>query len=459
MTEFFDPLAPEGLPEPVLSDRTPPRGSTAKLIAEAAAPLRVVHDPAFTSYFDRFGSARVVLLGASTHGTSEFYEARAAITRRLVEQCGFNIVALEADWPDVRAVDRYVRHRGKSPNAQPVFQRFPAWMWRNAEFEGFMEWMRDHNRFRAADRRVSVHGLDIYSLDAALRAVIEYLDQVDPEAAATARARYGRLAPWVEDPQADARQALTGGYARREPEVNALLQELLEKRLHYEFLNEEAFLDATTNAKVLADAEAYFRATFFGQAEAWNLRTQHMMETLGAILEARGADSKAVVWAHNALVGDARAAAMGREQGQISLGQLVREGFGDDASALVGLGVGFGAVACASDWGAPMEIKPIYVPPPESYERLAWESGVRAFMLDLRPGWVDEELRRRLSEPRPERFIGVIYRPETERLAHYGSCVLPDQYDAYVWFERSHPVGPLTTELGKGAPETYPFGL
>ena len=287
MTEFFDPLAPEGLPEPVLSDRTPPRGSTAKLIAEAAAPLRVVHDPAFTSYFDRFGSARVVLLGASTHGTSEFYEARAAITRRLVEQCGFNIVALEADWPDVRAVDRYVRHRGKSPNAQPVFQRFPAWMWRNAEFEGFMEWMRDHNRFRAADRRVSVHGLDIYSLDAALRAVIEYLDQVDPEAAATARARYGRLAPWVEDPQADARQALTGGYARREPEVNALLQELLEKRLHYEFLNEEAFLDATTNAKVLADAEAYFRATFFGQAEAWNLRTHHMMETLGAILEAR----------------------------------------------------------------------------------------------------------------------------------------------------------------------------
>jgi len=436
----------------------PPGGSTARLIADAAEPLLSIDNPAFTRVFDRFAAARVVLLGEATHGTSEFYEARAAITRRLVEQHGFDLVALEADWPDARAVDRYVRHRGKRPDAQPVFRRFPTWMWRNAEFEGFVEWMRDHNRFRTVDERLTVLGLDLYSLDASMRAVIDYLDQVDPQAAAVARERYGCLTPWVEDPQAYGRRAFTSGYARCEPAVNAMLQDLLEKRLEYARLDEEGFLDATANARLAADAEGYFRAIFFGRAEAWNLRDRHMMDTLNLILETRGVDSKAVVWAHNSHVGDARATAMGRDQGEINLGQLARERFGE-AAVLIGFGTDLGAVACASDWDGPMEVKRLNPSLAETYERLAWDSDVPAFLLDLRPGVVDEELRRRLSEPRPERFIGVIYRPETERISHYASCVLPEQFDAYVWFDQTHPVRPLPADPRKGAPDTYPFGL
>ncbi|HEY3694315.1 erythromycin esterase family protein [Phenylobacterium sp.] len=437
---------------------TPPDGSTPRLIADAAEPLLRIQDPAFTKLFDRFGDARVVLLGEATHGTSEFYDARAAVTRRLVEQHGFNLVALEADWPDVRAVDRYVRRRGKAPDAQPVFQRFPTWMWRNAEFEGFVEWMRDHNRFRTVDERVSIHGLDLFSLGASMTAVIDYLDRVDPAAAAVARERYGCLTPWVEDPQAYGARAYTSGYAQCETPVNAMLRDLLEKRLEYDYIDEEGFLDATANARLLADAEAYFRAIYFGQAEAWNLRDRHMMDILNALLEARGPDSKAVVWAHNSHIGDARATAMGRDQGEINLGQLARERFGE-AAILIGFGTNLGAVACASDWGGPMEVKRLNPAAPESYERLAWDSDVPAFLLDLRPGVVDDELRQRLSELRPERFIGVIYRPETERISHYASCVLPEQFDAYVWFDQTHAVRPLPAESRQGAPDTYPFGL
>lgn len=429
----------------------------ATLIRDAAEPLPAIDDPGFGALFDRFANARVVLLGEASHGTAEFYQARAAITRRLIERHGFTIVAVEADWPDAASLDRYVRRRPSPPHAEPPFRRFPTWMWRNTDVEAFVEWLRGWNEDRPVEARASFHGLDLYNLSASIRGVLDYLDRVDPEAAAVARERYGCLTPWASEPQAYGRMALTSGYSRCEQAVVKTLTDLLEKQLDYAKEDGDSFLDASANARLVKSAEAYYRAVYYGAAESWNRRDTHMFETLCAVLEARGPDARAVVWAHNSHIGDASKTEMGLVREELNIGQLCRERFGRDA-ALVGFGTHGGTVACASDWDEPMQVKRINPSRPDSYERLAHDSGVGRFLLDLREG-VHEPLRQRLLDPKLERFIGVIYRPETERWSHYSGCSLPQQFDAWVWFDETTAVTPLPTARREGGDETWPFGL
>jgi erythromycin esterase-like protein len=407
--------------------------------------------------FDRFGGARVVLLGEATHGTSEFYRARAQITRRLIERHGFNIVAVEADWPDAARVDRYVRHKAMHIGSGPAFRRFPQWMWRNVEVADFVDWLRAHDAALHPDECAGFFGLDIYNMSASIAAVIEYLDRFDPEAAAVARERYGCLTPWQRDPATYGRAALTAGYAKCERPVLLALRDLLDKRLEYEAQDRDSFLDAAQNARLVASAERYYRAMYYATAESWNLRDRHMFDTLNHLMEWRGADAKAVVWAHNSHVGNAAATDMGRARDEINIGQLCREKFGDDA-ALIGFGTDRGTVAAADDWDGPMKVKTVRPAHPESYEYLCRDSGVHRFLLDLRKGR-HEDLRSALMQARLERAIGVIYRPETELASHYFDAHLPQQFDGYVWFEETKAITPLPTQLTQGAPETYPFGL
>ncbi|TYL80848.1 protein-L-isoaspartate(D-aspartate) O-methyltransferase [Bradyrhizobium cytisi] len=437
--------------------RAPMVRSVPELIAEAAEPLPELDDQAFGVSFDRFGDARVVLLGEASHGTSEFYRARAAITRRLVERHGFGIVAVEADWPDAASLDRYVRDCPAPAHAEPPFRRFPTWMWRNTEIEVFIENLRSWNLRQPADKRAGFYGLDLYNLSASIRAVLDYLDRVDPEAAQVARQRYGCLTPWANEPQAYGRMALTHGYAACEQGVVKTLTDLLANQLEYVGSDGESFIDAAANARLVKNAEAYYRAMYYGAAESWNRRDTHMFETLCALLEAKGSDARAVVWAHNSHIGDATKTEMGTVRGELNVGQLCRERFGNGA-ALIGFGTHTGTVACASDWDQPMEMKRVNPSRPDSYERLAHDSGRVRFLLDVRAG-VHERLRAQLLEPRLERFIGVIYRPETERWSHYSACVLPEQFDAYVWFDETTAVTPLPTRVREGPEETYPFGL
>jgi protein-L-isoaspartate(D-aspartate) O-methyltransferase len=444
-------------PEPRVFKEPPVEASIASMIREVAEPLPALDDPAFGALFDRFAEARVVLLGEASHGTSEFYRARAAITRRLIEQHGFAIVAVEADWPDAASLDRYVRQRPAPKHAEPPFRRFPTWMWRNTDVEAFIEWLRAWNEDRPAGARASFHGLDLYNLSASIQAVLDYLDRVDPEAGKVARERYGCLTPWASEPQAYGRMALTSGYSRCERAVVRTLTDMLEKQLEYEADDGDSFLDASANARLVKNAEAYYRSVYYGAAESWNRRDTHMFETLCAVLEARGPDAKAVVWAHNSHIGDASKTEMGLVREELNIGQLCRERFGRDA-ALIGFGTHGGEVACASDWGEPMEVKRINPSRPDSYERLAHDSGVGRFLLDLREG-VHQPLRQRLLDPRLERFIGVIYRPETERWSHYSGCSLPQQFDGWVWFDETTAVTPLPTGQREGVDETWPFGL
>lgn len=465
---LFVPLVGEQGWAETASDRRPNEGrsfratrpaSTPDLIARAALPLPDPDDPAFAEVFDRFADKRVVLLGEASHGTSDFYRARAAITRRLIERHGFSIVALEADWPDAACLDRKVRARPASADPEPAFQRFPTWMWRNVEVEAFVGWLTAWNAERPMEARAGIYGLDLYNLSASLRAVLDYLDGVDPEAAAVARERYGCLTPWAAAPQAYGRAALSEGYSRCETAVVETLRDLLARRLDYASQDGDDFLDAAANARLVQNAEAYYRAMYHGSAYSWNLRDTHMFETLEAVLGTKGPDAKAVVWAHNSHIGDASQTDMGWSRDELNIGQLCRRRFGDQA-ALIGLGTHGGTVACATDWDGPMEVKTVNPSRPDSYERLAHDSRVGRFLLDLREGEISPVLRERLLEPRLQRFIGVIYRPDTERWSHYAECRMPGQFDAYVWFDQTRAVTPTTTASGRaGEDDTWPSGL
>jgi len=431
--------------------------SLPEMIAEAGEPLPDFDDPAFGRLFDRFADRRVVLLGESSHGTSEFYQARAAITRHLIAHHGFTIVAVEADWPDAATVDRYVRHRPHRADAEKPFQRFPAWMWRNTDVQRLIHWMRDHNGGIASmAARAGFYGLDIYNMSGSIAAVLDYLGRVDPGAAEIARERYGCLTPWQSNPAIYGRAALSRGYAECEAAVIAQCRALLRKELDYAAHDGDAFLDAAQNARLIASAERYYRIMYYGGAESWNLRDTHMFETLQNLLDARGPDARAVVWAHNSHIGDARFTDMGMSRDELNIGQLCRERFGRDV-ALIGFGTHGGTVAAATDWDGDMEVKRVNPSRPDSYERQFHDSGKARFLLDLSPGR-HEALRRRLSEPRLERFIGVIYRPETELLSHYSQAILPEQFDAFVWLDETHAVTPLGPGPHRGVPETYPFG-
>ena len=439
-----DPLRHRGVwpprnPGPLRAPTPASRDATvSKLIRECAEPIARIDDASIDGLLERIGDARVVLLGEATHGTSEFYRMRTRITQQLILRHGFRGVAVEADWPDASEVDRYVRDLPARPRRWTPFARFPQWMWRNREVQALIEWMRAYNS--DARERTSFSGLDLYSLYTSAYEVVRYLDRVDPDAARVARERYGRLTPWQHDPSAYGHAALVGRIQPYEQEVVAMLRDLLARRLDYAARDGDEFFDAAMNARVVADAERYYRAMFYGSVESWNLRDSHMFDTIRSLLAHRGQDAKLVVWEHNSHVGDAGATEMA-VRGEHNVGHLCRQAFGEHVY-IVGFGTDHGTVAAAHDWDEPMERMSVRPSRADSYERLCHDAAVPAFMLHLRDP-IRRELRDELSDPRLERAIGVVYRPETELQSHYFQAVLPAQFDEYIWFDETDAVDPL----------------
>ena len=425
-------------------------------LADAAEEFSSIETADLNPLLQRIGPARIVLLGEATHGTSEFYRMRERITRELIVKKGFRFVAIEADWPDAARVDHYVRHFQYQPSEWTAFARFPTWMWRNTEVRDFVSWLRKYNGTAEQGERVAFHGLDLYSLYDSIRSVLNYLDEVDPASARVARERYGCLTPWQRDPATYGHAALTGSYPTCESDVARTLADLLAKRRAYAEHDGERFLDAAQNARLVANAERYYRIMYYGSRASWNLRDSHMFETLKDLLAFHGADSRAVVWAHNSHIGNAAATEMAA-RGEHNIGQLCREKFGDRAY-LIGFGTNSGTVAAASEWDGPMEVKKVRPALANSYEQLCHATGLARFMLGLR-GRGDLCGPKRLGKEHLERAIGVIYRPETELASHYFQANLPQQFDEYVWLDETHAVTPLDTAEIKGLPDTYPFGV
>jgi protein-L-isoaspartate(D-aspartate) O-methyltransferase len=402
---------------------------------------------------ERIGDSRIVLLGEASHGTSEFYRMRDRISRELIASKGFRFVAIEGDWPDAARVDHYARHLEYPPSEWMAFARFPRWMWRNNEVRDFIDWLRQHNSDLRPNARVAFHGLDLYSLYDSIRSVLKYLDEVDPESAKVARERYGCLTPWQTDPATYGHAALSGQYPTCEKPVVQMLRDLLTHRSQYAERDGERFMDAVQNARLITNAERYYRIMYYGSRASWNLRDEHMFETLRTLLAFYGPQSKAIVWAHNSHVGDAAATEMS-SRGEFNVGNLCRREFGEHVYS-VGFGTDRGKVAAASDWDGPMELKTVRPSHQQSYEHVCHLTDRPRFLLGLRDFLRDPAL----MKPRLERAIGVIYRPETELASHYFEAVLPRQFDEYIWFDETSAVTPFATTELKGLPDTYPFGV
>jgi len=430
--------------------------------ARAVTGSRYDYDP----LIELAGSSRFALLGEASHGTHDFYHTRAQLTERLIEEKRFSAVAVEADWPDAYRVNRYVQ--GRSDDADAVealgsFQRFPTWMWRNTDVVEFIAWLREYNdALPEGARKIGFYGLDLYSLHSSVRAVLDFLDKVDPEAARRARYRYSCFEHFGEDTQAYGYAASFGLSKSCEDEaVNQLVE--MQKRAgdlasRDGRVDPDAFFMAEQNARLVKNAERYYRSMFASRVESWNLRDQHMVETLDALVNHLGASSaKIAIWAHNSHLGDARATEMG-DHGEINVGQLVRQRYGQDA-VLAGFTTYTGTVTAASNWDAPAERKRVRPALPGSYEDLFHATDVPGFLLMLRGAdWLSGVL----NQQRLERAIGVIYLPESERVSHYFKARLADQFDAVIHLDQTRAVEPLerTSQWEAGElPETYPFAV
>jgi protein-L-isoaspartate(D-aspartate) O-methyltransferase len=451
--------APEELPFPPGTRPArlrPADGDIVTAITASSESFNSIEGADLDTLLERIGNAKIVLLGEATHGTSEFYRMRERISQELITRKGFRFVAIEGDWPDVARLDHYVRHLEYPPSEWMAFARFPTWMWRNNDVRSFVDWLHAHNAERVPLERAAIYGLDLYSLYTSIGSVLRYLDEVDPDSARIARQRYGCLTPWQADPATYGHAALTGAYRTCENEVVRMLEDILHKQRDYAAHDGERFMDAAQNARLVTDAERYYRIMYYGSRASWNLRDNHMFETLKTLLDFHGSEAKAIVWAHNSHVGDSAATEMSA-RGEYNIGHLCRKEFGNGAYS-IGFGTHLGTVAAASDWDGPMEIKAVLPSLEQSYERLCHETGHPRFMLPMR-GRSAVEVRNRLVKPRLERAIGVIYRPETELASHYFQAVLPAQFDEYIWFDETHAVTPFETKELNGLPDTYPFGL
>lgn len=440
--------------------------STSELIKTVLKPLPDIQSPEFARAFDSYASSKIVLIGDASHGTSEFYRARAAITKRLIQKHGFNIVAIEADWPDAKAIDSYVRYRpSKKTGALEVFNRFPLWTWRNTEVQEFVDWLRIWNAEQKEKNRVRFIGLDLYSMGKSIKAVIAYLDVVHPKLAQLARKRYVCLHPCVEDPAKYGLAVAQGRTSACESNIVKVLKDLSKERARFTHGPDEieAFLDAEMNARLVKDAEEYYRAMFSDDGRTdWNLRDTHMFHTLQSTLE-RTPGSKAVVWAHNSHLGDARASSMSWDRGELNLGQLCREKYVKPGEvSILGCGTHSGTVAAADEWDDPMEVMTINPSKSGSWERILHDTGVASFLLDLREHEQNSEVIVALRKPLLQRFIGVLYRPKKERRFHYMKTIPANQYDGFIWFDETSAVNAFDTAQPQEATskgETYPFGV
>jgi len=466
--EVADLLARRSTPGNSEAAQNPnPDSALIKALRETAYPMAGSardYDP----LIGRIGEARFALLGEASHGTHEFYYERAEITKCLIAEKNFTAVAVEADWPDAYRLNRYVRGASDDVDAAEAladFRRFPTWMWRNTVMVEFIEWLRAHNdALPPGTEKVGFYGLDLYSLHASMKAVLRYLEKVDPEAAKRARERYSCFDHVGEDTQGYGLMTRLNLSKSCEEEVVRQLLEMQRRAADYmrrdgRLADDELFY-AEQNARLVKNAEAYYRSVFLEEVSSWNLRDRHMAETLDALtahLGRKGSRAKIAVWEHNSHLGDARATEMG-QRGELNVGQLTREKYGSEA-VLVGFTTHHGTVTAASDWGEPAERKRVRPALAGSYEALFHAAGRDRFLLIVNDS---DMLAQQLGVARLERAIGVIYRPETERQSHYFRARLPNQFDAVLHFDETRAVKPLETTEGWEAgelPETFPFAV
>ncbi len=427
-------------------------------LKKLARPLEEPRD--LEPLLDRIGDARFVLLGEASHGTSEFYTWRTEISKRLIEERGFSFIAVEGDWPDCYHLNRYVRGLNSSAHhAEQVlhaFERWPTWLWANREVVALGEWLHQHNRGMSAETQVGFYGLDVYSLWDSMRAVVQYLERIDPQLATTARRAYNCFEPYAEDVQ-DYARATALVPTSCEDETIAVLRDLRSKAPAYSEDGREGYFNAEQNAVVARNAERYYRTMVRGGPSSWNVRDHHMVETLERLMKHHGPHAKAIVWEHNTHVGDARYTDMARA-GRVNVGQLVRQAHERDGVVLVGFGTHRGTVIAGDEWGAPMQRMRVPIARQGSFEEAMHDASVGDALLVFDGS--DGGGVRGLEAPVDHRAIGVVYDPNRERWGNYVPTIVPRRYDAFLYIDETRAVDPLhmPVHVGGELPETYPSG-
>jgi len=422
-------------------------------IKQKAIAFNNIKEYPIDQLLNRIGDAKVVLFGEASHGTSEFYLTRQEITKALIEKKGFNFVCAEADWSDAEQINNYVQNKQTRKDWMP-FTRFPQWMWKNKEVLNFVEWLKKYNA--SNKNKIGFYGLDLYGLENSIELVIDYLENIDTDLANLAKTRYACITPYLSDPSIYGKMVVSKQLLSCEKEILKMLVDLLKNKNKLNHSPE--YFYAYQNANVIVDAERYYKVMYYGSAESWNLRDFHMFYTLKSLLTYFGPHTKTIVWAHNSHIGNALATEM-YARGEINIGHLCKEHFGDK-SYHIGFGTHTGTVAAAHNWGTSMKVMTVNNSLSKSYENLCHKTQLAAFTLPLQKKFSGKKLRELLSTPKLERAIGVIYRPETERISHYFKTVLPSQFDEYVFFNESHAVTPITA--GNVLPkllENHPFSF
>lgn len=421
-----------------------------EIIKRISYPLSTSKD--LNPLLERIGDSRIVLLGEASHGTHEYYTWRTAISKRLIEEKGFNFISVEGDWPDAYKLNSYVKGKDNNENVAKIleqFNRWPTWMWANWEVAALAEWLKDHNSRQSKKKKVGFYGLDMYSLWESMETLIEYLKQNDPEAMEVAKNAYRCFEPYNEDDGQSYARATRFVPVTCEQEVIDLLVEIRDK-VKPEADDDEGAFSARQNALVAVNAEKYFRAMVRSGAESWNVRDRHMSETLTALLDFHGPESKAIVWEHNTHIGDARATSMAR-RGMVNLGQLAREKYSEENVVLVGFGSYKGFVIAGREWGAPMKIMQV----PEAIKG-SWEHLLH--QIDNRNRLLIFDSESKFKRPIEHRAIGVVYNPEQEQYGNYVQSFMSQRYDAFIYLDSTTELHPLHLNVdSKKIPETYPF--
>jgi len=409
--------------------------------------------------FDRIGDAGIVMLGEASHGTHEYYTWRTHITKRLIEEKGFNFIAVEGDWPDCYRVNRFVKgYDGADQTAFKVlhaFDRWPTWMWANWEIVALADWLQQHNTGLPAGKKAGFYGLDVYSLRESMQNIMTYLEKTDKAAWKIAEKAFRCFEPYRKDEGYSYARASQFVPELCETEVVNLLKEIQQKSPQYNTDHENVF-NAEQNALVMVNAEKYYRAMIRGGAHSWNVRDRHMADTLERLMAFHGDNSKVVVWEHNTHIGDARATDMA-DEGMYNIGELARVLYPEKGIVLVGFGSYKGTVMAGQHWGAGMQ--PVTVPEAKkgSWEYLLHKAGKENKLL-LMNDFTGNDM---MMENRiGHRAIGVVYNPQFEQYGNYVPSVLPLRYDAFIYLDETRALHPLHLEPdGTQIPETWPFGV
>jgi erythromycin esterase len=409
--------------------------------------------------FEKIGDARIVMLGEASHGTHEYYTWRAHISKRLIEEKHFNCIAVEGDWPDCYRLNRFIKgyesHNQRAIDILHSFHRWPTWMWANHETASFCKWLKAFNNGLPDKSRVGFYGLDVYSLWESMDAIMHFLRRADPIALRAAEEAFRCFEPFrKEEGVGNSNPSLLVPEICQD-DVVELLQGIRKKLPSYE-TDQENRMSVEQNAKVISNAEEYYRTLVQGGPHSWNLRDKHMSETLDRLLQFYGPESKIIVWAHNTHIGDARATDM-VDEGMFNLGEIARIMHHDKGVVLVGFGSNEGTVVAGRKWGAEMEI--VNMPPARtnSWEYYLHEAGADNKLLIL-DEWIDNQMM--MESHFGHRAVGVVYNPRYEEYGNYVPSILPLRYNAFIYLDETRALHALHNETDhRKMPETFPSGM